>query len=90
MQMTHQGFAWRHIAAVLRRAPSSISREIRRNTIAVANVPYDAAAAGRQAGQRISASLDALASCKPTGSLHRRHRPAASRLVATTDSRQTA
>ena len=34
------------IAAVLRRAPSSISREIRRNTIAVATVPYDAAPAG--------------------------------------------
>ncbi|MFO1233547.1 MAG: helix-turn-helix domain-containing protein [Rivihabitans pingtungensis] len=53
MQMTHQGLSLRHIAAVLRRAPSSISREIRRNTIAVATVPYDAAAAGRQARQRL-------------------------------------
>ena len=52
MQMTHQGLSLRHIAAVLRRAPSSISREIRRNTIAVATVPYDAAAAGRQAAER--------------------------------------
>ncbi|WP_444758778.1 helix-turn-helix domain-containing protein [Rivihabitans pingtungensis] len=51
--MTHQGLSLRHIAAVLRRAPSSISREIRRNTIAVATVPYDAAAAGRQARQRL-------------------------------------
>ncbi len=53
MQMTHQGLSLRQIAAVLRRAPSSISREIRRNTIAVATVPYDAAAAGRQARQRL-------------------------------------
>ena len=48
MQMTHQGT---YPAAHLRRvahAPSSISREIR-NAIAVATVPYDAAAAGRQA-----------------------------------------
>ena len=49
MQMTHQGLSLRHIAAVLRRAPSSISRKIRCNTIAVATVP----AAGRQARQRL-------------------------------------
>ena len=48
MQMSHQRLSLRHIAAVLRRAPSSISCEIRRNTIAVATVPYDAAAAGRR------------------------------------------
>ena len=65
MQMTQLGLACGIIAAVLRRAPSSISREIRRNTIAVAHRPHDAAAAGRQ-GQAALRQPDALASCKPT------------------------
>lgn len=50
MQMTAQGQSLRQIARLLRRAPSSISREIRRNGMSAAS--YDAAAAGRQARQR--------------------------------------
>ncbi|WP_353962177.1 helix-turn-helix domain-containing protein, partial [Crenobacter oryzisoli] len=50
MQMTAQGHSLRHIARLLRRAPSSICREVRRN--ACSPHRYDAAAAGRKARQR--------------------------------------
>lgn len=43
MQMTAQGHSLRQIARQLRRAPSSISRELRRN--AAAGTDYNAAAA---------------------------------------------
>jgi len=93
--MTHQGLSLRQIAAVLRRATSSISREIRRNTIPVATVPYDAAAAGRQARQRLHQprcprKQQPHSAVFIVVTFYRRHRLAASRLVATADSRQTA
>ena len=85
MQMTHQGLACGHRRRVATRAQLNQPRDSRRNTIAVATVPYDAAAAGRQARQRLRQPRRPSQAASPLGSLHRRHRPAASRLVATTD-----
>lgn len=49
--MTSQELSLRQITSLLRRAPSALSREIRRH--ATATVPYDAAVAGRQTRQRL-------------------------------------
>lgn len=51
MQMIAQGHSLRQIASLLRRTPSSISREVRRNT--AVTLSHDAAVAGRQARQRL-------------------------------------
>ena len=51
MQMIAQGHSLRQIARLLRRSPSSISREVQRN--ATASNTYDAVAAGRNARLRL-------------------------------------